>query len=114
VFDSNLLKRAVPKKQRELERFAELINDLREKAGSFGVSDLLVAVMEESGYLRELQADETPDGKARVEEPARARWRCARVRGQPRERLDHRRLPLDIALISDIDTLDPSRRSSPS
>ena len=67
VFDSNLLKRAVPKKQRELERFAELINDLRAKATSFGVSDLLVAVMEESGYLRELQADETPDGKARVE-----------------------------------------------
>ncbi len=32
VFDSALLKRAVPKKQRELERFAELINDLREKA----------------------------------------------------------------------------------
>ena len=67
VFDSALLKRAVPKKQRELERFAELINDLREKAKTFSVSDLLVAVMEESGYLRELQGDDTNEGRARVE-----------------------------------------------
>ncbi len=32
IFDGALRKRAVPKKQRELERFAELIRDLREKA----------------------------------------------------------------------------------
>jgi DNA helicase-2/ATP-dependent DNA helicase PcrA len=64
VFDKELLKRAVPKKQRELERFAELINDLR-AAKTLSISDLLVAVMEESGYMRELQSDDTSEGRAR-------------------------------------------------
>ncbi len=31
------------------------------------VADLLVAVMEESGYVRELQAEETHDARARIE-----------------------------------------------
>ena len=35
VFDSDLLKRVVPKKQRELARFADLIRDLAEKAKTF-------------------------------------------------------------------------------
>ena len=86
VFDSSLLKRAVPKKQRELERFAELINDLRERAKTLSISDLLVAVMEESGYLRELQADDTNDGRARVENMQELISVAQRVRGNPETR----------------------------
>ena len=95
VFDSNLLKRAVPKKQRELERFAELINDLREKAASFSVSELLIAVMEESGYLRELQADETPDGRARIENLQELVGVAREFENEPGDGLDDRRLPLE-------------------
>ena len=108
VFDSNLLKRAVPKKQRELERFAELINDLREKAKSFGVAELLVAVMEESGYLRELQADETPDGRARVENLQELVGVAREFEANPENAgstIDD--FLANIALISDLDTLDP-------
>ena len=32
-----------------------------------GVADLLVSVMEDSGYVRELQAEETHDARARLE-----------------------------------------------
>ena len=67
VFDKDLLHRAVPKKQRELERFADLVTDLRTRATSASISDLLVAVMEESGYIRELQAEDTPDARQRLE-----------------------------------------------
>ena len=107
VFDSNLLKRAVPKKQRELERFAELITDLREKAQSFGVAELLVAVMEESGYLRELQADETPDGKARVENLQELIGVAREFEANPETGNTIDDFLAQIALISDIDTLDP-------
>src|SRR5579871_1996165 len=67
VFDSNLLRAAVPKKLKELERFAELIGELRTFAETAGVADLLVAVMERSGYVRELQSDETHEARARLE-----------------------------------------------
>ena len=67
IFDRDLLRRVVPKKQRELERFAELISDLRARLEALSISDLLVAVMEESGYVRELQAEDTPEARTRLE-----------------------------------------------
>jgi DNA helicase-2/ATP-dependent DNA helicase PcrA len=105
IFDTALLKRAVPKKQRELERFAELIKDLRERAATLSISDLLVAVMEESGYVRELEADESIEGKGRLEN-------MQELVGVAREyeaRDDAGSLEdflANIALISDIDALD--------
>jgi DNA helicase-2/ATP-dependent DNA helicase PcrA len=67
IFNGELLRAAVPKKLKELERFAELIVDLRDQAKSIGVADLLVAVMERSGYVRELQSEDTHDARARLE-----------------------------------------------
>ncbi|HEX3456782.1 MAG TPA: DUF3553 domain-containing protein [Candidatus Baltobacteraceae bacterium] len=67
IFSADLLRSAVPKKLKELERFAELITNLRRRAEAGGVADLLVAVMEESGYVRELQSEDTHDARARLE-----------------------------------------------
>ncbi len=67
IFDNAVLRTAVPKKLKELERFAELIAELRRCTGELSVSDLVVAVMERSGYIRELQAEETNDARARLE-----------------------------------------------
>ena len=106
VFDSNLLKRAVPKKQRELERFAELIADLRERAKTFSISELLIAVMEESGYLRELQADETAEGRARVENLQELVGVAREFEKNPETGTTLDDFLANIALISDIDTLD--------
>jgi DNA helicase-2/ATP-dependent DNA helicase PcrA len=107
VFDSALLKRAVPKKQRELERFAELIRDLREKAKTFPVSDLLIAVMEESGYLQEMQADDTNDGRARVENLQELVTVAKEFELNPETTSALEDFLANIALVSELDTLDP-------
>ncbi|HTW85612.1 MAG TPA: DUF3553 domain-containing protein [Candidatus Sulfotelmatobacter sp.] len=106
VFDSNLLKRAVPKKQRELERFAELIADLRERAQTFSISELLIAVMEESGYLRELQADETAEGRARIENLQELVGVAREFEQNPETGSTLDDFLSNIALISDVDSLD--------
>lgn len=107
VFSGDLLRAAVPKKLKELERFADLIGEFRKRVDSHGVADLLVAVMEESGYVRELQAEDTHDARARLEN-------LNELVGVARE---YERSDPDaslagflanIALISDLDALDPS------
>ncbi len=81
IFDKELLHRAVPKKQKELERFAELIAELRAKAEVLSVSELLLAVMEDSGYVRELKSEDTTDARfAPRESPRAARRRQASSR----------------------------------
>jgi DNA helicase-2/ATP-dependent DNA helicase PcrA len=106
VFDSSLLKRAVPKKQRELERFAELINDLREKAKTLSISELLSAVMEDSGYMRELQADDTNEGRSRVENMQELITVAQDFEANHEGGTTLDDFLADIALVSDLDTLD--------
>ncbi len=107
VFDHELLKVAVPKKQRELERFGELIASLRSRFDGFTIPDLLVAVMEESGYVRELQNEDTNDARTRLEN-------LQELVGVAREfEMNEPDGTLadflgNIALISDLDALDPS------
>jgi DNA helicase-2/ATP-dependent DNA helicase PcrA len=106
VFDKELLRRAVPKKQKELERFAELIVALRERLASYSISDLLVAVLEESGYLRELQGEDTVDARARLENVQELIGVARDFESQENAgTLDD--FLANVALISDIDTLDP-------
>jgi DNA helicase-2/ATP-dependent DNA helicase PcrA len=107
VFDKELLRRAVPKKQKELERFADLITSLRERAGDLSISDLLVAVMEESGYIRELQSEDTSDAKSRLENLQELVGVAKEFEGQENAgSLDD--FLANVALVSDLDTLDPS------
>ncbi|MBV9276828.1 MAG: DUF3553 domain-containing protein, partial [Candidatus Eremiobacteraeota bacterium] len=107
VFDRELLKTAVPKKQKELERFAELIASWRSRLADFTIPDLLIAVMEESGYVRELQNEDTNDARTRLEN-------LQELVGVAREfEMNEPDGTLadflgNIALISDLDALDPS------
>jgi DNA helicase-2/ATP-dependent DNA helicase PcrA len=105
--DPELLKRAVPKKQREFERFGALIADLREKASAFSVSELLIATMEESGYLRELQADDTNDGRARVENLEELISVAREFEANPETGATLEDFLANIALVSELDALDP-------
>jgi len=90
---------------RELERFAELIESLRSRLSEFSIADLLVAVMEESGYLRELRNEDTPDSRTRMEN-------LEELVGVAREYEKNEAEPTlagflaNVALISDLDTLD--------
>ena len=105
IFNSDLLRSAVPKKLKELERFAELIADLRTTAENGVVADLLVAVMERSGYVRELQAEDTHEARARLEN-------LSELVGVAREYETNDEDPslagflANIALVSDLDSLD--------
>ncbi len=105
IFDGELLKEAVPKKLKELERFAELMRTFQARSESLGVADLVVAVLEDSGYVRELQAEETHDARARIEN-------LQELVGVAREYEAGDGEPTlmgflaNIALISDLDALD--------
>jgi DNA helicase II / ATP-dependent DNA helicase PcrA len=105
IFNADLLHNAVPKKLRELERFAELIADFRKRAETMGVADLLVTVMEDSGYVRELQSEDTHDARARLEN-------LQELIGVAREFEAASPEPTlanflaNIALVSDLDALD--------
>ncbi len=105
IFSTELLRTAVPKKLKELERFAELIAELRTFAESAGVADLLVAVMERSGYVRELQSEDTHEARARLEN-------LSELVGVAREYQAADEDPslagflANIALVSDLDALE--------
>jgi len=106
VFDKDILRRAVPKKQRELERFADLITSLSERVSQLSISELLVAVMEESGYVRELQNEDTSDSRSRLENLQELVGVAREFESQENAgTLDD--FLANIALISDLDTLDP-------
>jgi DNA helicase-2/ATP-dependent DNA helicase PcrA len=106
IFDKELLKRAVPKKTKELERFAELIATLREHAKRFNLADLLVAVMEESGYVRELRNEDTADARTRLENLQELVGVAREYQhNEPEATLSS--FLANIALISDLDALDP-------
>jgi DNA helicase-2/ATP-dependent DNA helicase PcrA len=105
IFDKAVLRAAVPKKLKELERFAELIGGLRESVARTSISDLVVAVMERSGYVRELQAEETNDARARLENlqelvGVAREYEAAEGDGTLAGFLSN------IALVSDVDALD--------
>ena len=106
IFDSELLREAVPKKLKELERFAELIRNFRGRAEDMSVADLLVSVMEDSGYVRELQAEETHDARARVENLQELIGVAREYEGGDAEATLSGFLT-NVALISDLDALDP-------
>jgi DNA helicase-2/ATP-dependent DNA helicase PcrA len=105
IFHGELLRTAVPKKLKELERFAELITELRRQARDVGVADLLVAVMEQSGYVRELQSEDSHDARARLENLAELVG-VAREYEATDEEPSLAGFLANIALVSDLDALE--------
>ncbi len=106
VFDEEILKRAVPKKMKELQRFASFIGEFRERSQALGVGDLLIALLEESGYLQELRAEETSDARARLENLQELVGVAREYEGKEIEPTVSGFLA-NVALTSDLDALDP-------
>jgi DNA helicase-2/ATP-dependent DNA helicase PcrA len=106
IFDRELLKRAVPKKQKELDRFADLIENLRARAESLTISELLVAIMEESGYVRELRAEDNAEARGRLENLQEFLTVAREFEaGENGKSIDD--FLANLALVSDLDTLEP-------
>jgi DNA helicase-2/ATP-dependent DNA helicase PcrA len=83
-----------------------LIRTFRERAEDLSVADLLVSVMEDSGYVRELQAEETHDARARIENLQELIGVAREYEGgEPESSLSG--FLTNVALISDLDSLDP-------
>ncbi|MDQ2664298.1 MAG: DUF3553 domain-containing protein, partial [Candidatus Eremiobacteraeota bacterium] len=106
IFDKDLLKAAVPKKTKELEKFADLIANLRSRLADFSIADLLVAVTEESGYLRELRNEDTVDSRSRIEN-LQELVSVARDYQTNEEEATLAGFLANVALINDLDSLDP-------
>ncbi len=51
----------------KIKPFTELITSLRELAALGGVSGLLEEIIEQTGYVAELEAEDTPEAQARIE-----------------------------------------------
>ncbi len=102
---SELLRTAVPKKLKELERFAELIAEFRKRAESVERRRSAGRGHGRSGYVRELQSEDTHDARARLEN-------LHELVGVAREYEANDDEPslagflANIALISDLDALD--------
>ncbi|HVA36909.1 MAG TPA: DUF3553 domain-containing protein [Candidatus Dormibacteraeota bacterium] len=65
--DESFLQGAAARKAKELTRFAALIADLRAHVDGRSVTELLIATLEESGYLRELHGEQTAEARGRIE-----------------------------------------------
>ncbi|MDE2571797.1 MAG: DUF3553 domain-containing protein [bacterium] len=67
IEDHQFLQRAASRKVKELERFAALVKALRALIDQRTVTELLIAVLEESGYLRELHGEQSVESRSRIE-----------------------------------------------
>ncbi|TAM87880.1 DNA helicase PcrA [bacterium] len=65
--DEAFLVRAAVRKAKDLARFGALIGELRALVDQRSVTELLIAVLEQSGYLRELHNEQTPEARGRIE-----------------------------------------------
>ena len=100
-------KRVPPRSLKALESFDRLIRQLAEDRTRERMSEFFNSILDRSGYLRALEAENTPDAQGRIEN-LRELVNAARAAEESGETLAEF---LDrAALVSDIDTYDPNAR----
>ena len=96
--------------KKPLENLAEFIFLKMGKAAAEPVADLLTEVIEESGYLRELEQEQDPQADARIENLKELLSVAKKFAGgEVEDTLDN--FLSNVALVSDIDTADTSGNS---
>ncbi len=109
-YDALLRVRGVPaigKAAEKIEKFTELINDLRMRMSELTIPDLIKAILEETGYKKELQAEGEIEGETRlqnVEELVNKAVGYVSTAEEPT--LDG--FLEEVALVADVDSLDES------
>ncbi|MDN5331735.1 MAG: ATP-dependent helicase UvrD/PcrA [Tepidanaerobacteraceae bacterium] len=89
----------------KLKNFASLINDFIEKQNSLSIPELIAYILEKTGYIEELEAENSPEAQSRIEN-------LKEMVGVAEE--FERKFPgaslqdflAEIALVSDVDELD--------
>lgn len=89
----------------ELDHLAEMIFVWMNEQGSISIEQLIGKVIEESGYLAELEKDDTPQGVARIENLNEFKSVAKDFAGWEMEETLENFLS-HVALVSDVDTLD--------
>ncbi len=98
---------AAPKKARDIAAFLADIEAFARLGDERGPAALLVSVLEETGYVRELQAEDTPESQSRIEN-LRELIGVAREY-EEREGPDLLGFLSTISLVSDLDTMDVAK-----
>jgi DNA helicase-2/ATP-dependent DNA helicase PcrA len=65
--DGGLVRHVAPKKAKDIEAFLRSIDRFAEDSAPLGPARLLVSVLEDTGYARELRAEDTVESQARME-----------------------------------------------
>ncbi|KXG78040.1 ATP-dependent DNA helicase PcrA [Fervidicola ferrireducens] len=92
----------------KLKNFASLINDFIEKQNSLSIPELIAYILEKTGYIEELEAENSPEAQSRIEN-------LKEMVGVAEE--FERKFPgaslqdflAEIALLSDVDELDDNK-----
>ncbi|MDO5391590.1 MAG: DNA helicase PcrA [Eubacteriales bacterium] len=88
--------------------FVTFIQTLRSKVGHISVSDLLDEIIEETGYVRELEAEDTEESRARIENIDELISKVAAYE-EDTEAPTLSGFLEEVALVADIDTVDENQ-----
>jgi DNA helicase-2/ATP-dependent DNA helicase PcrA len=100
----DVVRTAAPKKAREIEAFLAEIERFAALAREHGPAAVLVGIVEDTGYIAALQAEDTPEAQSRIEN-LRELVGVAREY-EEREGPDLQGFLATISLVSDLDQLD--------
>lgn len=105
----------IPSIGRSLSRvdgFVTLIQSLKSKAEAYTVQELLEEIIDLTGYVKELEAEDTDEARARIEnidELISKTVSYAEAMEEMNQPADLSGFLEEIALIADIDTVDPDQ-----
>ncbi|MDQ2818304.1 MAG: UvrD-helicase domain-containing protein [Candidatus Eremiobacteraeota bacterium] len=101
--DSQTISAVAPKKAKDIAAFMREIERFAALGGSVGPASLLVTVLEETGYLRELRAENGPEAQSRLENLAELIGVAREY--EEREGRDVAGFLATISLVSDLDAM---------
>lgn len=93
----------------KIQNFVSLIQMLKSKAASYTVTELLEEIIDITGYVKELEAEDTDESRARIENIDELISKTVSFEEAMKERNESASLSRfleEIALIADIDTVD--------
>ena len=86
--------------------FVSVIEGLREVRGSLSVKELVEAVCEKSGYIKELREEKTIEAESRIENIEELINKAAEFPDEPGDMTALSQFLEEVALVADVDTLD--------
>lgn len=90
----------------KIRGFTGIIESIRAKQSDLTVKELVEAVCEESGYIRELRDEKTAQAESRIENIEELINKAAESEAEPGDELALSQFLEEVALVADVDSLD--------